>query len=317
MKLLLDVILLIVGFYGLIKGADIFVVGASKVAQKFHIPMLVIGLTIVAMGTSAPEAAISITAAFENSSGITIGNIVGSNILNILLILGICACIQSLKVNRSTYHYEIPFVIFITTVLFVLGWIGSGINRFDAMILTVLFIAFLGYLFRLAKNGNEDESEDIVLLEEKDTFPRLIFLIVLGLILIIVGSQFTVESAKSIAASFGVSERVIGLTIVAFGTSLPELITSVTAVRKGNNEIAIGNIVGSNIFNILFVLGIAGLVSPVAIPYSQGFLVDTVVAIFAAVLLFITCGKKLTLNRSSGIIMLVSYAVYFVFLMLK
>lgn len=317
MELLIAVGILIIGFYGLIKGADIFVVAASKIAQKFHIPMLVIGLTIVAMGTSAPEAAISITAAFNNASGITIGNIVGSNILNILLVLGVCSLIHNLKVNRSTYHYEIPFVILITSVLLGLGWLGNSLSHADALILIGLFGLFLFYLFRLAKNSDEEESDEIVLLEEKDTLPKLLLFILIGLFFIVAGSHLTVDSAKTIASAFGVSDRVIGLTVAAFGTSLPELITSVTAVRKGNNEIAIGNIVGSNIFNILFVLGIAGLVSPTAIPYGQEFLVDTVIAILSAVLLYVTCGRKRVLNRASGAMMLISYAVYFVFLMMK
>lgn len=317
MELWIAVGILILGFYGLIKGADIFVVAASKIAQKFHIPMLVIGLTIVAMGTSAPEAAISITAAFNNASGITIGNIIGSNILNILLVLGVCSMIHNLKVNRSTYRYEIPFVFLITCVLLGLGWLGNSLSHADALILIGLFGLFLFYLFRLSKNGEEEENDEIVLLEEKDTLPKLLVLILVGLFFIVAGSHLTVDSAKTIAGAFGVSDRVIGLTVVAFGTSLPELITSGTAVYKGNNEIAIGNIVGSNIFNILFVLGIAGLVSPTAIPYSEAFLVDTVIAILSVVLLYVTCGRKRMLNRTSGAMMLISYAVYFVFLMMK
>lgn len=316
MNLILAILLLIVGFYGLIKGADVFVVGASKVAQKFNIPMIVIGLTIVAMGTSAPEAAISITAAFNNASGITIGNIVGSNILNVLLILGICATIHPLKVGRTTYKYEMPFVILITVVLMGLGYMGNSINRLDAIILLILFICFLAYLFYLSKKGGSG-AEEVELLNANDTLPKLLLMILLGLALIVIGSNFTVDAATTIAKTFGVSDRIIGLTIVAFGTSLPELITSVTAIRKGNNDIAIGNIVGSNIFNILFVLGISGLVSPSSIPYSNAFIIDTIVAILSAVLLWVGCGKKLELNRASGIMMLVCYAIYFVFLTIK
>lgn len=316
MNLILAILLLIVGFYGLIKGADVFVVGASKVAQKFNIPMIVIGLTIVAMGTSAPEAAISITAAFNNASGITIGNIVGSNILNVLLILGICATIHPLKVGRTTYKYEMPFVILITVVLMGLGYMGNSINRLDAIILLILFICFLAYLFYLSKKGGSG-AEEVELLNANDTLPKLLLMILLGLALIVIGSNFTVDAATTIAKTFGVSDRIIGLTIVAFGTSLPELITSVTAIRKGNNDIAIGNIVGSNIFNILFVLGISGLVSPSFIPYSNAFIIDTIVAILSAVLLWVGCGKKLELNRASGIMMLVCYAIYFVFLTIK
>ena len=315
--LLLSIGILIVGFYGLIKGADIFVVAAGKIAQKFHIPMIVIGLTIVAMGTSAPEAAISITAAFNNASGITIGNIVGSNILNILLVLGVCSLIHHLKVSKSTYKIEIPFVVFITLALLVLGNRGDSINKSDAILLIILFIIFLVYLFFLSKQGDENSDEEIERLSDKDTFVRLLGGCILGLFFIVAGSYLTVDSAKYIATVFGVSERVIGLTVVAFGTSLPELITSATAVSKGKYDLAIGNIVGSNIFNILFVLGIAGLVSPSSIPYSVEFQTDTMIAVLSAVLLFVCCGKKRELNKTNGMMMLICYGVYFVFLLMK
>ena len=316
MELVVAFVLLVLGFIGLIKGADLFVVASSKIAQKFNIPMIVIGLTIVAMGTSAPEAAISITAAFNQASGITIGNIVGSNIMNILLILGICATIHPLKVGISTQKYEMPFVIGITFVLLGLGYVGNAISRKDGVILFALFLSFLFYLYQLSKKG-EDNSDEIELLQPSDTLIKLLLLAVVGIALIVGGSNLTVKGATTIARTFGISERIIGLTIVAFGTSLPELMTSVTAVKKGHVDLAIGNIVGSNIFNILFVLGISGMVSPSSIPYSHAFIIDTLIAILAAMILWIGCGKKRELSRSTGILMLVVYVCYFIFLLVK
>ena len=308
MELVIALLLLVLGFIGLIKGADLFVVASSKIAQKFNIPMIVIGLTIVAMGTSAPEAAISITASFNQATGITI--------MNILLILGICATIHPLKVGISTQKYEMPFVIVITFVLLGLGYLGNSITRADGAVLFGLFILFLVYLYQLSKKG-EDNSDEIELLQPTDTLAKLLLLVLVGIVLIVGGSKLTVTGATTIARTFGISERIIGLTIVAFGTSLPELMTSVTAVKRGHVDLAIGNIVGSNIFNILFVLGISGLVSPAPIPYSYEFILDTFVAILAAIVLWLGCGKKRELSRPTGIFMLVIYACYFVFLLVK
>lgn len=316
MELVLAVVLLLVGFYGLIKGADVFVVAASKLAQLFKLPLIIIGLTIVAMGTSAPEAAISITAAYSGATGITIGNIIGSNILNILLVLGVCALVGNLQVARSTKKIQMPFVIFITLALLGLGMIGNSISRLDAIVLVLLFLVFILYLFRLSKHGATG-SDDVELLTENDTFIKLAAKSILGIALIVIGSNLTVSSATTLATAFGISDRIIGLTVVAFGTSLPELITSVTAVKKGHNDLAIGNVVGSNIFNILFVLGLSGIVAPTAIPYGYEFLIDSIVAILAVVILWFNCGKKLELTRKNGIIMLLCYGAYFIFLLVK
>ena len=251
---LLDMILqlfcLIAGFVLLIKGADIFVEGASKLASKLNIPPIVIGLTIVAFGTSAPEAAISITSALGGNVDLAVGNIIGSNIMNVLLILGITGCIAKLKVNNNTYRYEIPFVMVITLVLLMLGKFGSSIDRFDGVLLWGLFLLFLYYLYRLVKKGEEVPLDEVEELDEKDTLLRLIIMIVLGMAAIVIGSNLTIDAATYIAEELGVSQRLIGLTIIAFGTSLPELVTSMTAAWKGKSDLAIGNIVGSNIFNI-------------------------------------------------------------------
>lgn len=305
---------LVVGFVMLIKGADLFVEGASKIAAKFKIPLIVIGLTIVAMGTSAPEAAISISAAFQDAAAISIGNAVGSNIMNILLILGISALITNLKIKLNTLRFEIPFVVVITAVLLLLGWIGGGLDKIDGVIMLVLFAAFLGYLFYLAKKGDDSSADDVPELTEKDKLPILIIITLIGLVSIVLGSDLTVSAAKNIAQTIGIDDRTISLTVVAFGTSLPELITCIAASLKKKSDIAIGNIIGSNIFNILFVVGLASVFSPSVMPYGQAFVIDTIVAIAAAVILGLLVLRKKELSRIGGVIMLVSYAVYFAYI---
>lgn len=303
----LQILLLIVGFVMLVKGADWFVDGSSGIARKLGIPQLVVGLTIVAMGTSAPEAAVSITAALKDNADIAVGNIVGSNILNILIILGITSVIAPLAVRKSTLKIEIPYMIGITAVLIFLGMSGESITRMEGVLLWVLFLVYLGYLFVLAKNGREEKQET-----EKSTW-KLLAGVLGGGVVIVLGSNVTVDSATEIAKIIGVSERFIGLTIVALGTSLPELVTSVVAARKGNADIAIGNIVGSNIFNILFVLGTSALITPV--PYESSFLADGVIAVAAGVLLWAAVWRKKELTRPWGIVMLLCYAAYFVYLL--
>ncbi len=311
----LHIFLLVVGFAMLIKGADWFVDGAAGLARKMGIPQLVIGLTIVAMGTSAPEAAVSISAALKETADIAIGNVVGSNILNILIILGITALIRSVKIQKSTLWIEIPFMILITVVLILLGRTGDVVNVFEGIILLVLFISYLAYLFVLAKKGNAEdaEEENVKLIKQKVWFQLI--MIVTGGVIIVWGSNITVNAATAIAGMIGISERFIGLTIVALGTSLPELVTSVIAARKGNADIAIGNIVGSNIFNILFVIGLSAVITPVAYPAT--FLMDGIVAVFAGVLLFVSVLKGRELKKVWGIIFLVAYAAYFVYLVLQ
>ena len=307
MAILIQILLLALGFTMLIKGADWFVDGASGIATKFGIPQLVIGLTIVAMGTSAPEAAVSISAAIGGSADITIGNIVGSNILNIFIILGISAVITTLAVASSTIKYETPFMILITILLLVLG-LDKTIGLIDGIILIIAFIAYLTYLFIMAKNNKEEQPE-----AKQMAIWKAILLTIIGLALIIIGSNVTVDAATAIAKAFGVSERFIGLTIVALGTSLPELFTSVSAARKHNADIAIGNIVGSNVFNILFVVGLSSVIIPV--PFASNFIFDTIVAIVAAALLLVCCLKTKSLKRWAGILMLICYAAYFVMIL--
>lgn len=309
MEILLQCVLLALGFAMLVKGADWFVDGAAGIADKFGVPQLVIGLTIVAMGTSAPEAAVSITAALKGSADITIGNIVGSNILNILIILGISSVIVSIAVAKSTIRIETPYMILITLLLLVLGSTGNVISFGEGVILWAAFLLYLGYLFYMAKKNKEEVVEE----SKNAPFWKLLLAAVLGLVLVVWGSDVTVDAATTIAKNVGLSERFIGLTIVALGTSLPELFTSVSAARKGKADIAIGNIVGSNIFNILFVVGTAALITPVV--FTPNFMIDTWIAVAAGVLLIVCVLKKQKLTRTGGIIMLLSYGAYFVYLL--
>ena len=310
MEILYPAVLLVVGFVMLIKGADWFVEGASKIADRFGIPQLVIGLTIVAMGTSAPEAAVSLASALKGSAEITIGNVVGSNILNVLIILGLTAVVRAIAVQKSTIKYEIPFTIFVTVLLGVLGLSDGIISRPEGVIFWAFFIAYLLYLLKMTKSGQETAEE--VKEEKKDSMLKLVILVIIGVVLIVWGSDITVDAATTLAKIFGMSERLIGLTIVALGTSLPELVTSVTAAIKGKADIAVGNIVGSNVFNILFVVGTTALITPVA--YSAGFMVDTITAVATMVLLLICVLPKKKLTRPAGIVMLLGYVAYFIYL---
>lgn len=303
MGIVLQVALLVVGFTMLMKGADFFVDGSSGIARKFGIPQLVIGLTIVAMGTSAPEAAVSITAALKGNADITIGNIVGSNILNVLIILGLTSIICPLALARSMVRFDIPFMIGISILLLVQGLDGT-VSLMDGVLLITVFVAYLVYLFWMSQKNPEPEKEGMQL-----SLWKALCLAAIGLALIVLGSNVTVDAATAIAKFFGLSDRFIGLTIVALGTSLPELFTSVTAARKGNADIAIGNIVGSNIFNILFVVGLSALITP--IPFASAFQTDTLVAIGAGVLLLLCSVKNRKLSKWAGILMLCCYVLYF------
>lgn len=313
MNVAVQLLFLVIGFVMLVKGADWFVEGASKVAEKFGIPQLVIGLTIVAIGTSLPEAAVSTSAALKGSAEITIGNVVGSNIMNVLLILGVTSVISPLAVQKSTVRYELPMVIGATVLLAALGLTDGTIGRIDGLILLVGMVLYLLYLLRMARKGQAvSGGEEPEKSGPKDSMLKLILLIIIGGVMIVWGSDITVDAASALARIFGMSERLIGLTIVAFGTSLPELVTSVTAAIKGKADIAVGNIVGSNIFNILFVVGISGVITPVV--YQSAFLVDTAVCIATVVLLWVCVIRKQKLQRHGGMILLACYAGYFFYL---
>ena len=304
MEILLQFGLLVVGFFMLGKGADWFVEGAASIATRFGIPQLVIGLTIVAMGTSTPEAAVSLAAALKGSADITIGNVVGSNILNVLIILGMSAAITRLKVAKATIKIEIPFMIAVTALLYVQGLDGV-ITLMDGALLAAVFIAYLLYLYIVTRQADPAEET-----EEIAGYPlgQALLWSAAGMALIMVGSNVTVGAATQLAQFAGLSERFIGLTIVALGTSLPELFTSVTAARKGNADIAIGNIVGSNIFNLLFVVGFSALITPVA--FAKAFEFDMWIALASSFMLLFFVLPTKALERWGGLAMLVSYAAY-------
>lgn len=314
MVIVLQFLLLIVGFVLLMKGADWFVDGASKIADKFGIPHLVIGLTIVAFGTSAPEAAVSISAALKGSVELAISNVVGSNIMNVLLILGLASVIYPLAVKKTTIRFDIPYVFLASVLLLVFGVMDQTIGRIDGLIFWALLIFYIIYMIRLTKQS-QASGEDFEPADENDKVWKLLLLILVGGVMIVAGSNVTVDAASNIAAEFGMDERLIGLTIVAFGTSLPELVTSCIAAKKKETDIAVGNIVGSNLFNILFVLGTSAVITPIA--YRPEFIFDSIVAILVMVVLWLLVFSKQKLSRTGGVLMLAMYAVYFANLLMQ
>lgn len=306
-NMLVSLILLVIGFVLLVRGADAFVDAAAGVARRFNIPAIIIGTTLVAIGTSAPEAAISIAAALKGSDGVSIGNVIGSNITNIFLILGITALIGALPIHKNTKKYELPFVGLVTLLLIGFGiWAGS-VSRVAAFIFLTLFAGFITYTIIMARRSKEVQPEI-----KTFSLPMTIVMIVAGIAAIVLGSNLTVDSAMDIATRLGVSDRVIGLTLVALGTSLPELAVCVAAALKREYDMAVGNIVGSNIFNILFVLGTAAAIHP--LPFNPAFIFDGAIAMLAVIMLMVFSARHSKLTRIGGIIFLVSYVAYIVYL---
>jgi len=314
MEIILQFVLLVIGFVLLMKGADWFVDGASKIADKFGIPHIVIGLTIVAFGTSAPEAAVSIGAALKGSVGLAVSNVVGSNIMNVLLILGLSSVIYPLAVKKSTIQVDIPFVFAVSVLLLFFGVSDGMIGRIDGLIFLALIIGYVLYMIHFTKKSQtSDDSFEPANADDKVW--KLLLLIILGGVMIVAGSNVTVDAASSIATKFGMDDWLIGLTIVAFGTSLPELVTSCIAAKKKETDIAVGNIVGSNLFNILFVLGTSAVITP--IEYKSEFVFDSVVAALVMVVLWLLVFRKQRLSRMGGVIMLALYAAYFAHLLFQ
>ena len=310
-QLLLQLALLVIGFALLIKGADVFVDGAADLSERFGIPQIVIGLTIVAMGTSLPEASVSLFSALKGSAGITIGNVLGSNIANVLLILGVTSLIRDIPVEKPTIRYEMPFLVGISLLLPLMGLFDHEVSRLEGGILIVLMVVYLLYLLWRSKRF-PDEAETVT--ESHSPLWKVLALIVLGIAMIAVGSDLAVDAATELARIIGVSDRIIGLTVIALGTSLPELVTSVMAALKGKTDIAIGNIVGSNIFNILFVAGLTAVIIPVT--YQSAFFLDSLVAIGAVLLLFAGLLPRKRLTRPCGAVMLLCYAAYIAYLVI-
>lgn len=316
----LNILLLIIGFILLIKGADVFVGGASSTAQNFRVSKMLIGLTIIAFGTSAPELAVSISALASGSTDMVLGNVIGSCILNILLILGIAAVIKPIRIKANTVRKELPLCMLISTLLAVLFLdvaLKSGsenqFSRSDAIVVLLFFSVFLYYLISLAKQSKENNEKDE---KPKYKLGKSLLFVLVGLAGIVVGSEMVVRNASSIATTIGWSERLISLTIVAFGTSLPELVTTVVAARRGEQDLAVGNVIGSNIFNICVVLGIPVAIFGTITPASFQML-DIIMLVGSAVALFIFAFSRRKISRAEGIAMLVAFAVYYTIIILS
>ncbi len=303
-------LLLIFGFVLLVKGADLFVDGSAALADRFKIPPVIIGLTIVAFGTSAPETAVSISAAIKGSNDIAVANVVGSNIFNLLMVVGVSALISPMAVKKSIMKVEYPLSGIVTLALLVMCMFGGRLSRIDGIILLVIFASFLYYLLVQAKKSNE-EGDEI----KKMSLVRSIVLIAIGLTAIVVGGDVVVDSAQNIARAFGMSDMLIGLTIVAIGTSLPELVTSVVASVKGQNDIAIGNVVGSNIFNILLVLGISSSIMPIAI--NSEAIIDVAILIVVTIAAYLLTVTGYKVRRWEGAVMVGMYVAYTAYIIMR
>lgn len=305
-------VLLIVGFLLLIKGADFFVEGSAAVAKKLRVPTMIIGLTIVAMGTSAPECAVSIAASIKGSNAMAISNVVGSNIFNLMVVSGFCALFTPLIVHAKTLKQEFPFSVLAAIIMLIAGFIGMTLGRIDGVILLVLFAFFLAWMVKSALNARAN-AEDIEEENIKDLGNlQCLLYIIGGIIAIVIGGDLVVDSATEIARTFGLSENLIGLTIVAFGTSLPELVTSAVAAKKGEVDMALGNVIGSNIFNILLVAGIAATVSPMAFLMEN--VIDLVILIVMSIVVWSFASTKKKIGRAEGVFMLIIYVAYIVYI---
>lgn len=322
MQTLFNIVLLLAGFALLVKGADGFVDGAAAAGRKLKIPSVVVGLTIVAFGTSAPELSVSISAAVSGNNGIAAGNVIGSNMFNLLIVTGISAIFMSLPVSNSIVKKDYPFMLALTLALFFMFFDGgaltegnSVISRGDGLVLLVFFVIFLVYTVRGAlearRGGETEESKD----EKPMGWVKCALFIVIGAAAIALGGTLVVDSASYLAMKMGMSETLVGLTIVACGTSLPELVTSVVASRKGENDIAVGNVVGSNIFNISMVLGLSSAISPVAV--ERDIIIDTALLICASLAVAVPVMKSKRLGRLSGALMVAAYALYLAYIIAR
>ena len=316
--MILSAILIVVGFVLLIVGADVLVDGSSGIAKKFHIPEIIIGLTIVSIGTSMPELFVSITSALEGHSDMAIGNIIGSNLSNLLLILGLSATIKPVVFQKETRLYEIPMCLVVTIILMLFCNTGSGISRAEAIVLMILFCAFIGYTIYMGKKESQKDIIEIQTEENKNNSSiKNIILIILGILGLKFGGDLVVNNALNVANYFNLSEKLISLTILAIGTSLPELVTSVTAAIKGNSDIAIGNIIGSNIFNILLIIGTSSIITPIV--YNSTYNFDFSVLLISTLILslFPVIPPKNEMSRFNGIVYLAIYVLYMTILFIK
>ena len=314
------VVVLIIGFVLLVKGADFFVEGASSVAKMLKVPSLIIGMTIVAMGTSLPETSVSIAASMNNQNTLAVSNVVGSNIFNLMVVLGICAVISKLQVSRDVLKRDYPFSVLCAILLLVCGCIGMELGRIDGIVFLVIFVGFIVVLIKSAiKRGEISEkeremNEEMSEMKEQPVWKSIIY-IVGGAIAIKYGGDWVVDSASTIATSFGISATLVGLTICSVGTSLPELVTSIVAARKNELDMAVGNVVGSNVFNILMVLGVAATISPITFLMEN--VIDIIVLLVFSLITWVFCMTKKEIGKKEGIIMLVLYAIYLVYICLR
>lgn len=309
--IIVQVVLLLVGFVFLIKGSDFFVDGASSIASLLKIPTIIVGLTIVALGTSAPEAAVSITSSLTGSNAMAVSNVIGSNLFNMLMVIGIAALISNLTMEKSVLEKDLPFLVGITVLWAIFIIVGWDITNIEGIILLVIMIAYIIILvINTRKSGEANEVE-----KPKFSLPKSIILILVGLAGIVLGGDLVVDSASAIAIALGMSETLVGLTIVAIGTSLPELVTSITAIKKGENQLVIGNVIGSNIFNILFVLGASSAIS--AIPLDSSMLIDVLFMLFVTILCFIFGKTQEKYDKKEGIILIALFIAYMIFAILR
>ena len=313
----LSVVLIIIGFVLLIVGADVLVDGSSGIAKKFHIPEIIIGLTIVSIGTSMPELFVSITSALDGYSDMAIGNIIGSNLCNLLLILGLSATIKPIVFQKETRLYEIPMCLLVTIVLMYFCNSQGGISRLEAVILLVLFCAFIGYTIYMGRKESKKEIVEIQTEEKKNSILKNIVFVLLGIFSLKFGGDLVVDNAVNVARYFNWSEKLISLTILAVGTSLPELVTSVTAAVKGNSDIAIGNIIGSNIFNILLIIGVSAFITPITYNFSYNFDFSVLIASSIILAIFPFIPPKDKMSRFNGIVYLFIYVAYLTILFVK
>lgn len=321
----MEYVWLAVGFLLLIKGADFFVDSSSTIARKLSVSPIIVGLTIVAFGTSAPEAVVSIIAAMEGNGDMVIGNIVGSNIINITLLLGVTVLIAPLMMDRSTVHKDIPFGLSASVIMLILmsdtllfGGDWNAIGRIDGLIILVIFAGFISSIFMKAMRGRDatlDKEAAETGVEGNDTWPKLIVLSVAGIAGIVIGGNLVVNSATEIALALGMSQALVGLTIVAVGTALPELTTSVTAAVKGEPSIAVGNLIGSNIFNVLLVTGLSSVVAPLEV--GGELFIDMWIMIGITLLVFVLARTGFKLGRFEGTVLIVTYAVYLVYILMR
>ena len=316
------IVFLVIGFVLLVKGADFFVEGSSSIAKKFKVPSIIIGLTIVAMGTSLPEAAVSVTASIANKNALAVSNVIGSNIFNLMVVIGVCAIMTPVAVQAVTIKRDFPFSVICAILLLALGMIGPmSLGHIDGVIFLVIFAGFIVLMIKSAlkasKEGNALASEEIEAAEGIQILPmwKSLFYIVGGGAAIMIGGDVVVNSASNIAAKFGMSQTLIGLTIVSIGTSLPELVTSIVAARKNEVDMALGNAIGSNIFNILFVLGIAGAISPMAFLTEN--IIDIIILLAFSLIVWLFAFTKKEIKRSEGLIMVLLYALYVVYICIR